>query len=72
MHHQVGLLLLVLWSISSLHREAHAGRYLMTEEHRTPKLLNSTRSGEDEADNGHGFIATVKREVPSGSDPLHN
>uniref|UniRef100_A0A7N0V7X0 Uncharacterized protein n=1 Tax=Kalanchoe fedtschenkoi TaxID=63787 RepID=A0A7N0V7X0_KALFE len=73
--HQVGLLLLVLWSISSLHQEALGGRYLVeevAEENWARSLFSSTRSGENEADDDHGFVATINREVPSGPDPLHN
>lgn len=66
---QAGCLLLILLSISALHREVLGTRHLTekVEDSKTPQVGKDGSNAENE-----GYYGAVKREVPSCPDPLHN
>jgi hypothetical protein len=66
---QVVCLLLLLSSISALHHEVLGARHLKekVKNLEKPQVWKKSSSAED-----GGIFATVKREVPSCPDPLHN
>lgn len=68
---QVGCLLLIFLSISTLHHEALGARNLkeMVENADKSQVL---KKGSNNAANDQGFFAPSNRQVPSCPDPLHN
>lgn len=68
---QIGCLFVILLSFLALQQVVFGARHLQDklDDVEKPDNMGTSRSTKDEY---QGFVATIKREVPSGPDPLHN